>query len=100
VYSFVSSMKEGEARRVCTPVCSLAPDYGARNRLAPNFTLKDLSGRPVSLSDYRGKVVVLNFWTKTCAPCLREMPSLLQLGQVLEGYPNIELLTVTTDESA
>ncbi len=100
VFSFVSAMKEGEQRRVCTPLCSLSPDYAARNRLAPEFELKDLTGRPVQLSDYRGKVVVLNFWTKTCAPCLQEMPSLAQLGKVLAAYPDIELLTVTTDESA
>ena len=56
--------------------------------------------RPVSLCDYRGKVVVLNFWTKSCRPCLEEMPALNTLGGILEKHPEIELLTITTDESA
>jgi peroxiredoxin len=100
VYSFVASMKEGEQRRICTPVCSLRPDYAGDNRIAPDFELPNLQGEKVRLSDYRGKVVILNFWTKTCAPCLREMPSLSQLARVLEAHPNIQLLTITTDESA
>lgn len=45
---------------------------------APDFTVKD-SDRTVSLHDYRGKVVVLNFWSAHCAPCIAEMPSLVQL---------------------
>lgn len=100
VYAFVTAAREGEARRLCAPVCALNPDYAGRNRIAPDFELKALDGRTVRLSEYRGKVVVLNFWTKTCAPCLREMPSLNQLARVLEGHPNVELLTITTDESA
>jgi thiol-disulfide isomerase/thioredoxin len=100
VYTFVTAAREGEARRLCAPVCALSPDYAGRNRIAPDFELPALDGRTVRLSDYRGKVVVLNFWTKTCAPCLREMPSLNQLARVLEGHPNVELVTVTTDESA
>jgi peroxiredoxin len=100
VYSFVTAAREGEERRLCTPLCTLSPDYAGRNRTAPDFSLSALDGRQVKLSDYRGKVVVLNFWTKTCAPCLREMPSVNELAKVLAGHPNIELLTITTDESA
>lgn len=100
VYSFVTAAKEGEQRRLCTAVCSMNPDYAGRNRIAPDFELPSLDGRTVRLSDYRGKVVILNFWTKTCTPCLREMPSLNQLARVLEGYPDIKMLTITTDESA
>lgn len=100
VYSFVTAAKDGEQRRLCTPICTMNPDYAGRNRIAPDFELTALDGRRVRLSDYRGKMVVLNFWTKTCAPCLREMPSINQLAKVLQGYPNVALLTVTTDESA
>lgn len=100
VYSFVTSATEGETRRACTPVCSLTPDYAARNRLVPEFELKDLNGASVKISDFRGKVVVLNFWTKTCKPCLEEMPSLRDLGEILQAHPNVELVTITTDESA
>jgi thiol-disulfide isomerase/thioredoxin len=41
---------------------------------APNFTLEDLSGKPLSIKDFRGKVVFLNFWATWCVPCREEMP--------------------------
>lgn len=48
-----------------------------RQRLAaPDFSLPSLDGRTRHLSDYRGKVVILNFWATFCAPCRREMPAL------------------------
>ena len=87
-------------RRVCTPLCAVAPNYAARDRMAPDFELESLAGGKVTLSSYRGRVVILNFWTKTCRPCLEEMPSLAELGKVLEGHKDIALVTVSTDESA
>ncbi len=44
--------------------------------MAPDFTLKDLDGKPHRLSDYRGQVVILNFWATWCPPCRHEMPSM------------------------
>jgi len=99
VYSFLTSARDGERRRLCTPACSLRPHYANTNKLAPDFELPTLDGTTQRLSDYRGKVVILNFWTKTCRPCLEEMPSLADFARVLRGYPDIALLTVTTDES-
>jgi peroxiredoxin len=46
---------------------------------APDFTLQDLSGRDVHLSDYRGKVVLLYFWATYCSPCSTELPKLAAL---------------------
>jgi peroxiredoxin len=100
VYSFLSSARDGERRRLCTPACALRPNYANENRLAPDFELPTLEGPTKKLSDYRGKVVVLNFWTKSCRPCLEEMPSLADFARVLHKDPDMELLTISTDETA
>lgn len=46
---------------------------------APALALKDLRGRTLRLSDYKGKVVVLNFWATWCPPCRAEMPDLIKM---------------------
>src|SRR3989304_3742513 len=51
---------------------------------APDFVLPDLSGKMVKLSDYRGKVVFLNFWATWCKPCEEEMPSMSVMYEVLK----------------
>ncbi|MEY4543860.1 MAG: hypothetical protein RL685_55 [Pseudomonadota bacterium] len=99
VYSFLTSAREGERRRLCTPACALRPQYANNNRTAPDFELPTLDGSVKKLSDYRGKVVILNFWTKSCRPCLEEMPALANFATVLEKEGDIQLLTVSTDET-
>jgi peroxiredoxin len=98
VYGFVSMSKEGELRRQCAPTCLLKPDYVGVDRTAPNFTLRNMKGDNVSLESYRGKVVVLNFWTKTCGPCMEEMPDLAELHRSLRSRPDVVMLTVSTDD--
>ena len=100
VYSFARTARDGEARRVCTTLCALAPEYAGKNRAVPDFELESLAGGKLRLSSLRGKVVILNFWTKTCRPCLEEMPSLAELGKVLKGRTDVVLVTISTDESA
>jgi peroxiredoxin len=52
---------------------------------APDFELKDTDGKTVHLSDYRGKVVLLNFWATWCGPCKMEIPWFMELEQKLKG---------------
>ena len=53
------------------------PDVSADGPVtAPDFTVFDADGNAVKLSDYRGKPVILNFWSTTCPPCRQEMPDL------------------------
>lgn len=61
---------------------------------APDFTVADAS-RTVHLADYRGKVVVLNFWATWCAPCVEELPSLMTMQRDL---PEVQVLAVSVDE--
>lgn len=60
---------------------------------APDFTIVD-GNRTVSLDDYRGKVVILNFWASWCPPCLEEFPSLIQLQKEM---PKVVVLAVSFD---
>ena len=63
---------------------------------APNFNLQNLAGDAVSLEDYRGKKVVLNFWATWCSPCREEMPD---LQKYYENHPSgeYEIVAINLD---
>ena len=65
---------------------------------AAGFSLPDVQGRQHSLDDYRGRVVLVNFWASWCPPCIQEMPVLEKLGKMLDGQP-FEILTVNVGEA-
>jgi len=52
---------------------------------APDFTLNDTAGNRISLAQFRGKVVFLNFWATWCPPCREELPSMERLNEVFSG---------------
>ncbi len=65
----------------------------------PNFTATDLDGDPISLQDYRGKVVLLDFWAVWCSPCIAEMPNIKRVYNRYkdEGFDIIGI-SLDTDE--
>src|SRR5665213_2507103 len=60
-----------------SPAAQGLPDF--REKPAPSFTLKSVDGKTVSLADYKGKAVLLNFWATWCGPCKLEMPWLIEM---------------------
>lgn len=67
--------------------------------LAPDFSLINLDGKKISLSDFKGKVVVLNFWFTTCSPCIAEMPALNLIRKDYLGK-NVVFLALGRDDVA
>lgn len=65
---------------------------------APDITVRTLSGDPVSLSDFRGRVVLLNIWATWCVPCRAEMPSMETLYRSFRGR-DFEILAVSVDRA-
>lgn len=70
-----------------------------RGKAAPAFTLKDLSGRKVSLADYKGHPVVVNFWATWCGPCKLEMPWFQEFAAKYQPQ-GLEVLGLSQDDGA
>jgi len=68
------------------------------NYAAPDFTLPTLDGRQVSLADYRGKTLFLNFWQTTCVPCITEMPEFLDF-MADQNPDTVALLAINVAET-
>ncbi|MFO0562207.1 MAG: TlpA disulfide reductase family protein [Polyangiales bacterium] len=99
VVVFGGAVRDGESRRSPDALLRMMqPDYEGRNRTAPDFTLRDKDGRPVRLSDFRGRTVVLHFWSRTCPPCIDELQrSLPAFDELVHGRQDVALVLVTTD---
>ena len=79
----------------CTAALAQLPTWSGGP--TPAFRLQDLDGKTHSLEQYRGKVVLVNFWATWCEPCREEMPSIERLRKSLEGRP-FEVLAVNLAE--
>jgi len=71
------------------PVVSVAPP-----KQAPRLIMEDLNGRTIRLSDYKGKVVLLNFWATWCPPCRAEMPELVSMQREY-GSRGLQVIGIT-----
>ena len=83
-------------------VSDARPDIGltafAGNATPPSIKLKDANGKPFNLTDYRGKITVVNFWATWCSPCIEEIPSLNRLRKQMKSLP-FELISVNYADS-
>ena len=66
---------------------------------APDFQAETLKGKKVSLSDYQGKVLILDFWATWCGPCLAELPYFQELVNLYKDEPSVAFLTISQDRS-
>jgi thiol-disulfide isomerase/thioredoxin len=73
------------------------PVPAADNQAAPDLILKDLDGQDVSLAQYKGKIVLVNFWATWCDPCREEIPWLINM-QAKYGSKGFTVLGVAMDE--
>lgn len=67
--------------------------------VAPDFSRRDLAGHVLHLGDYRGKLVLLNFWASWCSPCLQEMPA-FSAWQQHYGAQGLQVIGVSMDDEA
>jgi peroxiredoxin len=96
-----AKLKQLQAMMASTPTGDTSDAVIAENPLqgqtAPPFTLKDTTGHKVSLSDYKGKAVIVDFWATWCAPCKVEIPWLEQFHNQYASQ-GLEILGVSEDD--
>jgi thiol-disulfide isomerase/thioredoxin len=99
--STVQTMFDDEVGTLEETALQLDQDAAWRDSLvghpAPAWSLPDLDGRKHSLKDYRGKVVILDFWYRGCPWCIRAMPQLNELAQKYQGKP-VAVIGMNTDK--
>ena len=102
------AVQQGSAQAVLVPDASnqtVAQDVNQdeglpnlRGKKAPSFTLRNTAGQRVSLSDYKGKAVLINFWATWCAPCKVEMPWFIDLQKQYEAQ-GFTILGISEDDA-
>lgn len=87
----------GRAPSTQAAVRSPLPTDDTALKSAPDFNLKDVSGKTVRLADFKGKVLVVNFWATWCGPCRAEIPSLIKLRNLYHDR-GLEIIGISLDE--
>ncbi|TYR80578.1 TlpA family protein disulfide reductase [Priestia megaterium] len=89
------NIKDGQAEPVTGETYGLEP-----GKEAPPFTLTNLEGKAVKLSDYKGKKVILNFWATWCPPCKEEMPDMQKFHEKYGKEVQILAVNLTSSEGS
>jgi len=71
----------------------------ALNQPAPNFKLKDINGKMVSLADFKGKTLVIDFWATWCEPCRNSFPAVKMAVEKYKNDPDVKFLFIDTRET-
>lgn len=91
--SFISSLKSSD-----NPEIAKRLDEVKTNETAPDFSLLNMDGKTVNLSDLKGKIVILDFWATWCGPCRASFPAMQQLVDNYKSNPDIVFLFIDTFE--
>ena len=98
--SYLPALEIGTTRSSVPPPAgadAATRDDDDRGRPAPDLQLVDLEGRSVSLASLRGKVVIVDFWTTWCPPCVMEVPTFKKL-QTMYRDKGLEIIAISLDE--
>jgi peroxiredoxin len=70
------------------------------NNAAPDFRLRDINGKDIQLADYKGKVLILDFWATWCEPCRKSFPVMKMVMSKYKNDPKVKFLFIDTKEPA
>ncbi len=112
-FLFTRSMMDGAQRYAEAPLRSMFgneryaammngedgfPHYLGDDLAVPDFTLRDRHGETFSMAEHRGRLVVMNFWSIDCPPCIEEMPSVELLAEIAgDRWDDVDVVAVSTD---
>ncbi len=95
-FTFVNC-QSADAKSTSKPANSHKNISAANVNAAPDFTLKGIDGNEVKLADYKGKVVMINFWATWCPPCRRELPDIVRIREELKDK-GFEVIGVISEQ--
>jgi len=84
---------------LCLKASAAKPTDTALNQPAPDFKLKDINGKIVSLADFKGKTLVIDFWATWCEPCRNSFPAVKVVIEKYKNDPDVKFLFIDTRET-
>ena len=94
----ISLLSCGSQSRTATAKKATSASDSSARQAAPNFKLSDLDGKDFALQDYKGKVVLLDFWATWCPPCVMSSPEVEKLNKDYDGK-DFAVLSLSLDQS-